>query len=141
MQAAGSPAVAPRPWLTLAEEPDLAAVIGAANALLLAHPDTYAEAQWTCYADAAEAAPGARIYHLRVEYISLAGPPLPAATLWILVAPYRPRRWAVEAALQQYMRGWQEVHSLTCAPLTEGLRRVWEPPPPAGGPEAGRFGA
>ena len=57
-------------------------MFGAANALLLAQPDTYAEAQWTCYADAEEAAPSARIYHLSVEYISLAGPPPPAATLW-----------------------------------------------------------
>jgi hypothetical protein len=124
------PAHAPRGalcWLPLAEARDLAAVIGAANALLLAHPATYAQARWTCYADAAQAA---RIYHLEVEYALPGDPPMGAA-LWILVAPSRQRAAATEAALQQYIRGWQRVQPLYCAPLVEGLRRVWDDAPMA----------
>lgn len=106
---------------------DLAGVLGAANAALLAHDRAYPLASWDAYGDSAEpAAP--RLYHLTVRYGlgCRAGADLPEAHLWVVAIPRHRSGLLAETALQRFAAGWGDRAPVRAHPLWMGLHDLAE---------------
>jgi hypothetical protein len=102
--------------LTLSEAAALPAVLSAAQALLLAHPDQSLLATWRCYGEPTEAV---RTYQLSVSVDQ------ETTNLWVLLRPRRPRDRIVEAALQRFILTWAEVTAIRSESFAEGLLALW----------------
>lgn len=102
--------------LTLSEAAELPAVLSAAQALLLAHPDQSLLATWRCYGEPTESV---RTYHLSVSVDQ------ETTNLWVLLRPRRPRDRIVEAALQRFLLTWAEVTAIRNESFAEGLLTLW----------------
>jgi hypothetical protein len=98
--------------LTLSEAAELPAVLSAAQALLLAHPDQSLLATWRCYGDPTESV---RTYQLSVSVDQ------ETTNLWLLLRPRRPRDRIVEAALQRFILSWATVTAIRSESFAEGL--------------------
>ncbi len=102
--------------LTLSEAAALPAVLSAAQALLLAHPDQSLLATWRCYGEPTESV---RTYQLNVSVDQ------ETANLWVLLRPRPPRDRSVEAALQRFILTWAEVTAIRSAPVSAGRLVLW----------------
>lgn len=102
--------------LTLSEAAELPAVLSAAQALLLAHPDQSPLAIWRCYGESAETV---RLYQLSVSVDQ------ETTSLWVLLRPRRSRDRVVEAALQRFILTWATVTAIRCESFSEGLLALW----------------
>jgi hypothetical protein len=98
--------------LTLSEAAELPAVLSAAQALLLAHPDQSLLATWRCYGEPTESM---HTYQLSVSVDQ------ETTRLWVLLRPRRPRDRIVEAALQRFILSWATVTAIRSESFAEGL--------------------
>jgi hypothetical protein len=102
--------------LTLSEAAALPAVLSAAQALLLAHPDQSLLATWRCYGEPTESV---HTYQLSISVDQ------ETTHLWVLLRPRRPRDRIVEAALQRFILTWAEVTAIRNETFAEGLLALW----------------
>lgn len=102
--------------LTLSEAAELPAVLSAAQALLLAHPDQSLLATWRCYGEPTESV---HTYQLSISVDQ------ETTHLWVLLRPRRPRDRIVEAALQRFILTWAEVTAIRNESFAEGLLALW----------------
>lgn len=102
--------------LPLSEAAELPAVLSAAQALLLAHPDQSLLATWRCYGETTETV---RLYQLSLCFDQA------TTNLWVLLRLRRSRDRVVEAALQRFILTWAKVTAIRSESFAEGLLTLW----------------